>query len=127
MEGATQVAKIAKQNFNKLKLQNIQLMEGDFDGTLPSVINQLPSLDFAFIDGNHQQEPTERYFQQLLQKTHNDSILIFDDIHWSSGMEGAWQEILKHPSVRCSIDLFFIGIILFRSEFREKQHFTIRF
>jgi len=127
MEGATQVAKIAKQNFNKLKLQNIQLIEGNFDGTLPSVINQLPSLDFAFIDGNHQQEPTKRYFQQLLRKTHNDSILIFDDIHWSREMEQAWHTILKHPSVRCSIDLFFIGIILFRNEFREKQHFTIRF
>jgi predicted O-methyltransferase YrrM len=127
MEGATEVANFAKQNFQKLQLQNIQFAEGNFDNTLPAVVHGLSSVDFCFIDGNHQQEPTERYFQQLLPKTHNDSILIFDDIHWSPGMEQAWQAILEHPSVRCSIDLFFIGIILFRSEFREKQHFTIRF
>jgi predicted O-methyltransferase YrrM len=127
MEGAKEIAKIARQNFKTLELSNIEITEGNFDDKLSSIIYHLSSVDLAFIDGNHQQEPTERYFQQLLPKTHNDSILIFDDIHWSPRMEQAWQAILEHPSVRCSIDLFFIGIILFRSEFREKQHFTIRF
>jgi hypothetical protein len=42
-------------------------------------------------------------------------------------MEQAWETIQKHPSVRCTIDLFFTGIVFFRQEFREKQHFTIRF
>jgi len=127
MEGATEVANIAKQNFNKLQIQNIHLIEGNFDNTLPSAIDQLPSLDFVFIDGNHRNEPSIRYFHQLLSKTNNDSILVFDDIHWNMEMERAWQTIRQHPSVRCSIDLFFIGIILFRQEFKEKQHHTIRF
>jgi len=42
-------------------------------------------------------------------------------------MEQAWQAIKEHPSVRCSIDLFFAGILFFRGEFKEKQHFSIRF
>ena len=71
--------------------------------------------------------PTERYFSQLLGKTHTGSILVFDDIHWSREMEAAWDTIKAHPSVRCTIDLFFIGIVLFRQEFHEKQHFSIRF
>jgi predicted O-methyltransferase YrrM len=87
----------------------------------------MPVIDFAFIDGNHRQEPTERYFKELLVKTNNDSTLVFDDIHWSSGMEEAWKVIKNHPSVTCSIDLFFIGIVFFRKEFKEKQHFVIRF
>jgi hypothetical protein len=72
-------------------------------------------------------EPTLRYFAQLLPHCSNDSILIFDDIHWSAEMEKAWKEIQQHPAVRCSIDLFFIGIVVFRKEFREKQQFEIRF
>ncbi len=127
MEGAHEVAKVAKQNFKTLKLQNVELKEGNFDETLPSVIHQLPSIDFAFIDGNHRREPTERYFQQLVSKVNNESILIFDDIHWSREMEAAWATIYQHPAVRCSIDLFFIGIVFFRREFHEKQHFSIRF
>jgi hypothetical protein len=42
-------------------------------------------------------------------------------------MEQAWNKISDHPVVRCSIDLFFIGIVLFRQEFKEKQQFRIRF
>jgi hypothetical protein len=57
----------------------------------------------------------------------NNSIIIFDDIHWSEEMEQAWETIQKDPAVRCTIDLFFIGIVLLRHEFKEKQHFIIRF
>jgi predicted O-methyltransferase YrrM len=134
MEGAKSIAETARQNFKTLKLlqgspfgQNISITEGNFDQTLSSAISQLSSLDLAFIDGNHRKEPTERYFNQLFPVTHNDSILIFDDVHWSSDMEQAWETIQQHPSVRCTIDLFFIGIVLFRQEFKEKQHFKIRF
>jgi predicted O-methyltransferase YrrM len=127
LEGAPEIAAIARENFKKMHLKNITLTEGNFDDTLPNVTSSLSSIDLCFVDGNHRREPTERYFEQLLSKIENDSILVFDDIHWSSEMEAAWQTIQKHPAVRCSIDLFFIGIILFRKEFREKQHFVIRF
>ncbi len=127
MEGAKEVANTARKNLQTLNLQNYALVEGNFDSTLAAVVHGLPTVDFAFIDGNHRQAPTEKYFQELLPKTNNDSILIFDDIHWSKEMEQAWETIKNHPSVRCTIDLFFIGIVIFRQEFREKQHFTIRF
>jgi predicted O-methyltransferase YrrM len=127
MEGASEVADIAVSNFKKAGANNITLRQGNFDNTLSSVIHELSSVDFAFIDGNHRRLPTENYFAQLLPAIHNDSILVFDDIHWSPEMEQAWQTIRQHPSVRCTIDLFFIGIVLFRAEFKEKQHFSIRF
>lgn len=127
MEGATAIAATARQNFKTLKLDNVEIVTGNFNDTLSAVIGQLASVNFVFIDGNHRQEPTERYFSQLLPVINNDSILIFDDIHWSKGMENAWETIKQHPSVRCTIDLFFIGIVLFRKEFKEKQHFAIRF
>lgn len=127
MEGATAIAATARQNFKTLKLNNVEIVTGNFDDTLSTVIDQLSSVNFVFVDGNHRSEPTERYFSQLLPVTNNDSILIFDDIHWSREMEQVWNTIKQHPSVRCTIDLFFIGIVLFRQEFKEKQHFSIRF
>lgn len=54
-------------------------------------------------------------------------MIVLDDIHWSAEMEAAWETIKQHPQVRMSIDLFFIGIVFFREEFKVKQHFTIRF
>lgn len=127
MEGSKEIAGVAKNNFAKHNISNTTIIEGNFDSTLSSVVHGLSTVDFVFIDGNHRQEPTERYFQQLLAKTNNDSILVFDDIHWSKEMEAAWETIKKDDAVRCTIDLFFIGIVLFRSEFKEKQEFVIRF
>lgn len=127
MEGAKEVAAEASRHFKYLGLKNIDLREGNFDELLSGILSELESLDLVFIDGNHRQEPTERYFIELLRKVNNDSILIFDDIHWSAGMEAAWETIKRHPSVRCTVDLFFIGVVFFRQEFKEKQHFSIRF
>lgn len=127
MEGAMEVAAIAKKNFRTLELQNPDLVEGNFNDTLLAAVRSLSSIDFAFIDGNHRQEPTENYFQELLLKTNDNSILVFDDIHWSAEMEAAWSNIKEHPAVTCTIDLFFFGILFFRTEFKEKQHFKIWF
>lgn len=127
MEGDHTIAGIAQNNFKKLGLNNIELAEGNFDKTLPVVIRQLSTVNFIFIDGNHRIEPTLRYFEQLLPVTNNDTIIVMDDIYWSREMEQAWRQIKKHPQVNCTIDLFFIGIVLLRKEFKEKQHFTVRF
>jgi predicted O-methyltransferase YrrM len=127
MEGSKEIADVANNNFRNLEIRNIEIVEGNFDTTLSSVVRRLSSVDFAFIDGNHRKEPTERYFKELLAKTDNDSILVFDDIHWSAEMEAAWQTVKKDAAVTCSIDLFFIGMVLFRKEFKEKRHFAIRF
>ncbi len=127
MEGSENVSTIAKANFTKLALHNIQIINGNFDTTLPQFLSQAKNIDLAFIDGNHRKAPTLNYFHQLLQKANSNSIFIFDDIHWSAGMEGAWKEIQQHSSVTLTIDLFFIGIVFFKKDFRAKQHFVIRF
>lgn len=127
MEGAEEIARKAGENFAALGLNNIEIIRGNFDDTLKTVPAKMPLVDFAFIDGNHRQAPTEQYFKELLPYVHNDSIVVLDDIHWSKGMEQAWTNIIQHEQVTCYIDLFFIGIVTFRNEFKEKQEFKIRF
>lgn len=126
-EGSGAIASIAKQNFDHLKLNNVQLTQGDFAKTLSPLLSNLKEINFAFIDGNHRKQPTLDYFNQLLKYSNPASILVFDDIHWSAEMEEAWIEIKEHPSVTLSIDLFFISIVFFNPDINHKQHFTIRF
>jgi predicted O-methyltransferase YrrM len=63
MEGAAAIAAVAKKNFEDLDIRNYKLIEGNFDDTLTTVLQQISSVDFAFIDGNHRQIPTEQYFE----------------------------------------------------------------
>ena len=127
IEGSSAIAMIARKTFERTGLTNVELLEGNFDSSLPSLLTRLNSIDLAFIDGNHRKEPTLDYFRQLLQHSNASTILIFDDIHWSKEMEEAWAEIQESQQVTLTIDLFFIGLVFVNPDFKMKQDFVIRF
>ena len=142
LEGCPETARIAREYFKKYELNNIELKVGSFNNILETIAsNRFPlkskpgassvgdgqswGFDLIYFDGNHQKEATLSYFKKLLPLAHNDSVFIFDDIHWSVGMKEAWEEIIAHPQVTVSIDSFFWGLIFFRKE-QEKEHFVLR-
>jgi len=125
LEGSPELAKIARANFKLMEASQIQLIEGNFDDTLTTALQELGSIDFAYIDGNHRKEPTLRYFEACLPYIHEGTVLLFDDIYWSDEMAVAWNTLKQHPSVRLSVDLFWAGLLFFRSEQKESQHFTL--
>jgi predicted O-methyltransferase YrrM len=127
LEGSETISAKAMDTFSELGIDNIKLTTGNFADTLPKLLNEIPQVDFAFVDGNHRKEPTLEYFTHLLKVCNNDSVIVFDDIHWSAEMEEAWEEIKANDAVTLSIDLFFIGVVFLRKDFKAKQHFSIRF
>jgi len=126
IEGCTTKSEQASSNFDRLNVKNINLHIGRFDIVLPDLVKELKKLDFAFIDGHHTYEATLNNFETLLKIAHNNTVFVFDDIHWSQGMEKAWLEITEHEQVTVSIDLFRMGIVFLRKEL-SKQNFVIRF
>ncbi|MFV0392248.1 MAG: O-methyltransferase [Paludibacteraceae bacterium] len=120
MEGSEAIVKIARENFEKLQLENIELIVGNLDETLSPTLNTKGNWDVIFFDANHRKAPTLNYFLQCLEHIHRYSVFIFDDIHWSEDMEDAWNEIRKHESVTVCVDLFEIGIVFFNKDFPKK-------
>jgi predicted O-methyltransferase YrrM len=125
-EGCPATATIAQDNFQQLSCENIELIVGNIDETLPGILAKIEHLDFAFFDANHRYEPTVRYFEQCLEKAHEDSVFVFDDIHWSDEMEQAWEYIKSHDKSLITIDLFFVGLVFFRKK-QPKQSFILKF
>jgi predicted O-methyltransferase YrrM len=126
LEGDAQLAALAKKNFQVLERKNIGLLQGSFEKNLPEALKQLSIIDLAYLDGNHQKDATLSYFNTLLPFTHEKTIVIIGDIHWSKGMKEAWNEIISHAEVTLTLDLFYLGIIFFRKEL-SKQNFILRF
>lgn len=124
LEGCPNIAAEAQKNFEKLNLKNVEIRTGHFDQTLPALLSESDSVDFAYVDGNHTEEATLRYFQWLKEKTNERTVLVFDDIHWSPGMVNAWHKICADDAVTLSVDLFRLGLIFFRSGL-SKQHFNL--
>ncbi len=125
LEGSQSLVEFSQTLFAKKERTNITSIQGNFDETLPKLFSTLSSFDLLYIDGNHTYEATLRYFKLALEKTTNGSVIIFDDIYWSKGMTQAWEEIKAHEQVKLSIDCFYFGMVFFRNEQKQKEHFKI--
>ncbi len=126
IEGNKALCRVAGQVFESAGATNIKVLNGKIQEVLPSFLEQTEKVDFVLFDGDHQYQTTLEYFELCLKKSHNDTIFVFDDIHWSPGMEKAWDEIAGRPDVTVSIDLFRMGIVFFRKEC-TKQHYVLRY
>ncbi len=122
IEGSPEIASRARRNFEKLNLKNIELIVGNIDDVLPDIVAEKEKLDLVYVDANHTQEATLRYFEMCLPKIHNDSVMVFDDIHWSKGMEEAWNKINAHPAVTSTVDVFRFGIVFFNKNLNKKHY-----
>jgi len=126
LEGCPETAEVARETLAKAGINNYELIIGDFDNTLPRLLDHTDKVDLVFVDGNHTKEATLRYFEWLLPKVHDGTLLIFDDIYWSAGMKEAWKAIKAHPQVTVTIDLFFVGLVYFKKG-QAKEDFLIKF
>lgn len=127
LEGDPFIADRARTHFEQSGLVNTTVWTTPFDQRLPAALDQLGQVGFALVDGNHRKEPTLAYVDQLMPYLGNQSILVLDDIHWSVPMQEAWVQIQSRPEVRCTIDLFRMGIVFFRTDFHEPVHIRLRY
>jgi predicted O-methyltransferase YrrM len=124
IEGAPEIAALARKHLGKLGLKGVEVVTGNFDMVLPALLPGFPILDLVYIDGNHRKEPTLRYVEQILPHLSEEGLLVLDDIHWSAEMEAAWAAVQVHPRVRLAVDCFDIGIISCSARFREPLRMT---
>jgi len=125
LEGCPNTLAVAQEQFEEFNLGNIKSINTEFSCYLK---NQQPTTynpQLIYFDGNHSKEATLEYFKLLLTTVTNETVWIFDDIHWSLGMEEAWETIKSHPKVTVTIDTFQWGLVFFRRE-QPKEHFVIR-
>ncbi len=126
MEGCPGLSAVARDNFREMKIENIEVANGNFDVILDDTLSKFDKLDFVFFDGNHRKEPTLNYFNRCLEKAHSDTLFLFDDIHWSKGMEEAWNTIKEDNRVSLTIDIFWFGLVFFKKGV-TKQNFVVKY
>ena len=87
---------------------------------------QLVKADFCFV--NHPYNPivSRKIVQKRIDEHGIDDVLIIRGIHESKEMEDCWSELTTSTEVRVTLDLFEIGIALFRRGL-QKENFTLKF
>ncbi|WP_374542392.1 O-methyltransferase [Flavobacterium sp.] len=131
LEGCPSTSQKSKEESQKFGFKNIEFITTEFSSYLNNLkletlnkTNQ-KNFDCIYFDGNHSKKATLEYFETLLPSITNETIWIFDDIHWSQDMEEAWEIIKDHPKVTVTIDTFQWGLVFFRKE-QNKEHFCIK-
>jgi predicted O-methyltransferase YrrM len=122
-EGSNLLSQYANVVFSSLNLSNIEMIEGNFDLTIPPTLEKISAVDFSFIDGNHTYESTIRYFNWILKKSTDRSVIVMDDIYWSPEMNKAWKEVMAHPMIKASIDFYKFGVLFLNPE--ASGHFKV--
>jgi len=125
LEGCPETANQCKLQLQKFKINNVNSIITEFGEYLQSQNLISNIFHLIYIDGNHSKKATLNYFDLLLPTVSNETLWIFDDIHWSPEMEAAWEIIKTHPKVTVTIDTFQWGMVFFRKE-QPKEHFVIR-
>ncbi len=125
LEGCPNTMAIAKNQLQLFNFNNVKWVTTEFNEYFQSCNLKSKICNLIYFDGNHSKEATLDYFELLLPTITNDTVWIFDDIHWSAGMEATWEIIKKHPKVTVTIDTFQWGLVFFRRE-QPKEHFIIR-
>ena len=123
LEGDPTHASEARELFHSFQKENIEVVEGNFDDTLPATLNAFPACELVYVDGNHTEEATLRYFEMLLQHK-NITCIVFDDIYWSKGMMRAWKKICADSRIELSLDFYWFGVIFLNGRMR-KEHFNL--
>ncbi len=125
-EGDPTIARLAEAHFKKHRRSNIKTVVGNIDQTLEPALKQLDQVDLAYLDANHKYKPTLEYYDLITTKTHDQSIVIVDDIHWSKEMSSAWEQLKTKPEVTLSVDVFEAGILFFNPKL-EKEEYVLKF
>jgi predicted O-methyltransferase YrrM len=112
LEGAPAVADLAARNFARLGIHRIETIPGRFQDTLDGVLARLGSIDFAFIDGHHDEHATQVYFEKILPYLTTKAVVVFDDVSWTPGMRLAWERIIENSNIATALDMSKVGICI---------------
>ncbi len=125
IEGCPNITAVARKVVQDFKVTNVTIDQGNFDDLLPPLLQKIQQLDYIFVDGNHLEKPTIAYFEECLPFTNEDSVMVFHDIRWSSGMAAAWRYIQEHKAVTLTIEIYDVGVVFFKKDIGKKQNLSL--
>lgn len=114
LEGNEDLLSIAEGVFKQLQLKNYKTIAGNFDDTLPALLEEIKKVDLIYIDGNHAYDATLKYVEMVLPRMSEDGVIVLDDLLWSSGMQKAWKKIIQKNECIFSLEIRDLGIVFMK-------------
>lgn len=86
------------------------------DKTLKTALSKTEQLDFVLFNAPTERQQRMTEFKNCLQQTHDGTLMVVKHIHSTPEQGLNWKLMRNYPEVRASIDLYSIGILIFRND-----------
>jgi predicted O-methyltransferase YrrM len=125
VEGASELAKLAETNLSRIA-RNFEVINARFADALDRILPALPhGVDMVFLDGDKQQTSLLCSFERLASHLNSGSVVVFDDIHWSSEMWQAWQVLRRWRGFSHTITVGRFGVCFWIGDSLEPKTFNL--
>jgi predicted O-methyltransferase YrrM len=115
IEGSAEWARLAEQGLAELGLDNVSVLVGPIETTLPRALDSSP-FRYAFVDAEHNEGAMLADLDALLPHLSGEAVIAFDDIDANRGVRRAWAAIRRHRRVSAAVGLGRIGIAVLSAE-----------
>jgi predicted O-methyltransferase YrrM len=109
-EKSAEWAHHAGKVFADLGLRRVEQRVGLLDDTLQPELARIGTVDYAYVDADHEMAPNLRYFEAMLPHLSPGAVVVFDDINLSGEMRRTWAAIRGHERVGTSYGLRRMGV-----------------
>ena len=125
VEGASELAKLAETNLSRIA-RNFEVVNARFADALDRILPTLPhGVDMVFLDGDKQKTSLLRSFERLASHLNSGSVVVFDDIYWSSEMWQAWQVLRRWRGFSHTITVGRFGVCFWIGNSLEPKTFNL--
>lgn len=116
---------IAQNCFATLNITNVKTLTGNPEHLLAQASNDT-ILDVICFNEKLDDENLLHYFNLCLNAIDEKSMIIINGIYRNEKRKAAWTAIKNHPKVTVTIDLFWMGLVYFKTD-QAEEDFRIRF
>lgn len=92
---------------------------------LPQPIETSSGIDVLLL--STEPEKWELEMTSYLPRMENNSVVIAGGIYKAAMHTASWHKLTEIEPMHLSIDVYGLGLLFFRNEFRKKQYFTLRY
>ena len=120
LEADPYLCTLARKHINSLGLRNVTIRQGEFADTLRPILNEIKTVELAFIDGHHHSTALLNQLDILYPYLRKYKIVVVDDIRWSEDMYWAWQKLVDDERWNIALDFFRMGILIYNTDIKYR-------
>ncbi len=110
VEGSPVLAKLAESHLRQVT-NNFELVNASFDEALDRILPTLrDGIDMAYIDGSKDTFSNLHYVGRLTPYLNSGSVVVLDDIHWSSDMRELWRTVSRWKGFSYTVNAGRFGV-----------------